>query len=161
MLAMQLRAVPKRVRGRVALLGDDVLRVRPGGRAWSPVEVIGHLIDTMEHWRVRAELVAREDRPAFDPFDQNSCVIDAGYQHAALGTLLRRLDSACETFAAVVERLPEEQLARTGLHPEYGELSLRRCITVPLDSIDEHLDEIGRAVGVAMESDRRGVLEGA
>jgi uncharacterized damage-inducible protein DinB len=145
-LAAQLRGVPARVAACTSDVRDEALRARPAAGEWSAIEVVGHLIDKLEVWRARVQQTANEDGPVLDPYDQDELVRRANYQGGELHTLLASLTDAAERFASAVERLDAAALERRCRHGEYGDITLQDCITLPLRSVDEHLDQIGRAI---------------
>lgn len=145
-LAERIQEVPQRVASHVSAATDDGLRARPAPGEWSAIEVVGHLADKLEIWRRRVERVATEDRPELDPYDQDELVRNAKYQDADLDGLIGSLRTSAQLFADVVRKLADGALNRSGRHGEYGDVTLRDCITRPLDSVDDHLVQIDRAL---------------
>jgi len=143
--ANQLRAIPATFRAAVEGVDDDALRQRPAAGEWSAIEVLGHMIDKMQEWTRRVERVAVEERPALPGYDQDALVRERAYQHADVEALLARLDDACERFASVVERLPDDVLGREGVHAEYGPFTIRQCVEAPLASVPEHVAQVKAA----------------
>ncbi len=143
--ANQLRVIPATFRVAVEGVDDDALRRRPASGEWSAIEVLGHMIDKMQEWTRRVERVAVEERPALPGYDQDALVRDRAYQHADVEALLARLDDACERFAAVVERLPDDALERQGVHAEYGPFTIRQCVEAPLASVPDHVAQLKAA----------------
>ncbi len=145
-LANALDDVPARVAEAVGRPGDEALRRRPGPDEWSAIEVVGHIVDKMGIWRQRVQLIAAEDRPVLELYDQDRLVQARGYQTAALEELLAISWERCRTFAQVLRNLPPESANRRGLHAEYGEITLLRCVEIPLESIDAHLEQLRAAL---------------
>ena len=67
------------------------------------------------------------------------------YQHANPDVLFEQLRQACERFATLVERVPISALQREGVHEEFGPVTLRRCIELPIESAPEHLEQLRAA----------------
>jgi len=143
--AAQLRAIPDAFRSALRGADDAALRRRPAPREWSAIEVLGHMIDKMEEWTRRVERVAAEERPALPGYDQDALVRERAYQHADPEVLLARLAGACERFATVVERLPDDALGRHGVHGEHGPFTLRQCVEAPLASVPDHMAQLKAA----------------
>lgn len=139
--AAQLRAVPGEFE-RALSKDDQAIRRRPAAGEWSAIEVLGHMIDKMQNWSHRVEVVLVEDRPALPGYDQDVYVRERDYQHAAPATLLAQLRQECEHFAAIVERVPDAALERVGVHEEVGPITLRQCIEAPVESASEHLEQL-------------------
>lgn len=108
--------------------------------------VIGHLVDKLTVWRARVERTAAEDCPTLDPYDQDELVRRANYQTANLESVIESLRSAAVCFAHVTESLGIGDLERPCRHGEFGDISLRDCLTLPLESVDDHPAQIDRAV---------------
>jgi hypothetical protein len=143
--AAQIREIPT-VFCRALLLSDDpAIRHRPAASEWSAVEVVGHIIDKMQIWTSRVERLMVEERPALPAYDQDALVREHDYLHADPDVLFEQLRQACERFATLVERTPISALQREGVHEEVGQMTLRRCIELPLESAPEHLEQLRAA----------------
>jgi hypothetical protein len=142
--AAQMREIPVVFRG--ALLNDDhAIRHRPADGEWSAIEVVGHMIDKMRIWTSRVERIMAEEKPALPTYDQDALVREHDYQHAEPAVLFKQLRQECERFASLIERIPASALEREGVHEEFGPMTLRQCITVPLESSHEHLKQLRAA----------------
>ena len=142
--AAQIREIPPVFR--MALLSDDhAIRHRPAAGEWSAIEVVGHMINKMQIWTSRAELIMVEERPALPAYDQDALVRDHDYQHADPEAVFEQLRQECERFAILVERVPTSALQREGVHEEFGPMTLRQCIEAPLESAQEHLEQLRAA----------------
>lgn len=143
--AAQIREIPTVFRRALLLSDDHAIRHRPAAGEWSAVEVVGHMIDTMQIWTTRAERLLVEERPALPAYDQDALVREHDYQHADPDVLFEQLRQACERFATLVEHTPGSALQREGVHEEFGPMTLRRCIELPLESAPEHLEQLRSA----------------
>jgi hypothetical protein len=143
--AAQLREIPVSYRKALYLHDEQIIRFRPAAGEWSAIEVVGHMVDKMFHWSRRVERIWHEYRPTLPGFDQDEVVRAQGYQEADPDQLLEKLREQCNSFAALVESLPDEALERVGIHSEYGPLTIKRCIQLPLGSVQEHLEQLDNA----------------
>jgi hypothetical protein len=141
-----LRAVPVDFGNSLAGVSDAAIRHRPAEGEWSAIEVTGHLVDKMRAWCTRVERVAAEEQPFLAGYDQDEYVRVADYQHGGLDQILSDLSSACERFAAVVDEREDADLERQGVHGERGPITLRECIELPLESVNEHLAQLRAAL---------------
>ncbi|HLG00860.1 MAG TPA: DinB family protein [Acidimicrobiia bacterium] len=148
-LAETIRGVPARVASAVAGANDDALRRRPARGEWSPIEVVGHLADKFEIWLARAAAVVATVGGTIDPYDQDAVVRDRGHQGADVGALLDKVRASCDAFADAIATWNEAALAHTAFHPEYGMITARECIELPLASVHDHLRQIEEALGAA------------
>ena len=90
---------------RALLRDDDAIRHRPAAGEWSAVEVVGHMIDTMQIWTSRVERLMGEERPALPRYDQDALVRDNDYLHADPEVVCEHLRQECKRFAILVEHI--------------------------------------------------------
>ncbi|MDI1240641.1 MAG: DinB family protein [bacterium] len=122
-----LSATPGAVR---ALLGDvsEEWTVSKGDHEnWEPYDIIGHYIYAEEaDWIPRAKVIlAQADGRAFPPFDRYG-----QFERSNGKSLAELLDEFARIRAENIEilrswALVDEELGLTGVHPEFGEVSLR------------------------------------
>jgi hypothetical protein len=140
----QIREIPAVFR--MTLLSDEyAIRHRPAAGEWSAIEVVGHMIDKMWIWTGRVERLLTGERPALPAYDQDALVREHDYQHADPEVLFEQLRQECERFASLIERVPVAALERTGVHEEFGPITIRQCIAAPLESSSEHLKQLRAA----------------
>ena len=143
--AAQIREIPTVFRRALFLNDDYAIRHRPAAGEWSAVEVVGHMIDKMQIWTSRVERLMVEERPALPRYNQDALVREHDYLHADPDVLFEHLGQACERFATLVEGIPSSALQREGVHEEFGPMTIRQCIAVPLESSSEHLKQLRAA----------------
>ena len=130
-------------------LSRDWTTPNEGPETWSPFDVVGHLIDAEEtDWLVRTRIIlsdAPESERRFQPFDR--------FRHRGANegrplselldrfTLLRRgsLSDLREL------RLTPQDLRRTGIHPEFGAVTLDQLLAT---WVAHDLGHIGQVVRV-------------
>ena len=119
-----------------------------GGESWSPFDVMGHLIHgERTDWMPRAELIlAKGDSVPFEPFDRFA---QLRVSHGrSLGELLATF---AELRAANLRRLQElapgpAELARRGLHPELGPVTLGQHLCTWVAHDLSHIAQIARVM---------------
>jgi len=120
-----------------------------GAETWSPLDIVGHLIDGEEtDWIPRARIILAQgpDR-RFVPFDRFRHL-----QERAIATLEERLERFATLRAANVETLrgwslTAEQLALTGEHPEFGSVTLAQLLATWVAHDLDHVMQIARIMG--------------
>lgn len=122
--------------------------VTDGPRTWSPRVVVGHLIHGEEtDWIPRARLILEhgEARP-FTPYDRFAQFRRFG--RTPLPALIRMFSQARERNLAVLRRwrLTQRQLALTGIHPEFGRVSLGQLIATWVAHDLGHTVQIARTM---------------
>lgn len=128
-------------------LPETWVRATEGDGTWSPYDVIGHLIHAERtDWIPRARhILAGETRP-FEPFDRTAQF--ARSHGKSLGELLAAFaDLRRESVAALVEmKLTEDELARRGLHPELGEVTLGQLVATWVVHDLDHVAQVARTM---------------
>ena len=125
-----LRSTPAVVRSMASGLSDDWTASSRDQNSWGVFDVVGHLIHADEtDWVPRAEVILAQgdDRnfPTFDRFGQFEKA-----QGKTLGLLLDEFDEVRRECLATLRDwdLTDEQLELRGVHPEFGEVSLRQLL---------------------------------
>ena len=150
--------------GRTPAVLDALLRQLPdewthrneGPDTWSPYDVMGHLIHGEKtDWIPRMNIMlsdAAERR--FEPFDRFAQL--SGSRDPALEDLLDEFRTLREANIAGLRSriLTEDDLERTGIHPELGTVTLRQLITT---WVVHDLDHISQIVRVLASHHKEGV----
>jgi hypothetical protein len=143
-----LERTPAVLRAMLEGLPEPWIASNEGGDSWSPFDVVGHLVHgERTDWMARAELiVASGERVAFQPFDRFA-QFEAS-RGKSIGELL-------ETFAGLragnLRRLRElapgpAELARRGLHPELGPVTLGQHLSTWVSHDLSHIGQIARVM---------------
>jgi len=144
-------AILERTPAAVGALLDGVpdvwARATEGEGTWSPYDVVGHLVHgERTDWMPRARhILSGESRP-FEPFDRMAQFDESGGK--SLGELLAtftelRRDSVAGLLAL---NLGEDDLARTGRHPELGEVTLGQLLATWVVHDLDHVAQIARTM---------------
>ena len=125
-----LGRTPAVVRSMVSGLSDDWTASSELKDVWGVFDVVGHLIHADEtDWIPRAEVILAqgEDRdfPAFDRFGQFE-----KSRGKTLSELLDEFDAIRKECIATVRgwELTDEKLELRGVHPEFGEVTLKQLL---------------------------------
>lgn len=119
-----------------------------GSDTWSAIDVVGHLIFGEEtDWVPRARIIlAQGAHTSFQPFDRI-----AMFERFAGWPLARLLDRFAELRRENLElvrswQLSDAQLDLTGLHPEFGSVTLRQLLATWVVHDLTHLAQIVRVL---------------
>lgn len=121
-------------------------REAPG--TWSPFEILGHLIHGEKtDWMPRTRMILEHGTlMTFPPFDRE------GHAEAIRGRTLEQLLEEFETLrAANVDalaslHLTEDDLAREGVHPAFGRVTLAQHLATWVAHDLDHLCQIARVM---------------
>jgi len=124
-------------------------RIDEGADTWSPFDIVGHLIDGEEtDWIPRARIIlAQGAERRFVPFDRFRHLRDRAT--ATLTDRLKRFAALRAENVATLRgwALTPEQLALTGVHPEFGEVTLTQLLATWVAHDLDHLMQIARIMG--------------
>jgi uncharacterized damage-inducible protein DinB len=142
---LQIKAL-KETPGRLAALLNDVPRDawvhRPAPGAWAPVEVLAHLADLELAYGVRLRLMLTSDRPALPRFDQNRLAERAHYLAWPPQLALERFRVRRGDSLEILEGSGAEELARIGIHPTRGEMTVADMVALMLAHDTGHVGQI-------------------
>jgi len=120
-----------------------------GADTWSPFDIVGHLIDGEEtDWIPRARIIlAQGSDRRFAPYDRFRHLRDRAT--ASLGGRLERFAALRAENVSTLHgwSLTPEQLTLTGVHPEFGEVTLAQLLATWVAHDLDHLMQIARIMG--------------
>ncbi|MBS1601357.1 MAG: DinB family protein [Bacteroidetes bacterium] len=111
------------------LIGDlpeTVLRRNLVAGKWSAFENIAHLTAYQPVFIKRLERMQEESSPRFDRYIAEQDPMFAPTLQKGLGELLADIDLQRSRIIAQCSSMDDATLARTGIHPKYGEFSIRQ-----------------------------------
>lgn len=122
-------------------------RATEGEGTWSPYDVIGHLLHgERTNWMPRARHILAGERRPFEPFDRTAQFTESEGKslHELLATFT---DARRENVAALAGmNLTDEDLERTGLHPELGTVTLGQLLAAWVVHDMDHVAQIARTM---------------
>jgi hypothetical protein len=116
------RATPALLRVFYADLPPDALHDAVD-EGWSPLHVLGHLLDTEEVIVGRMRRIVEEQRPFIRSIDATARLESSGYLRRDVASLLHTFESRRAEGLDWLKAMTPEQLARLGEHDEAGEIS--------------------------------------
>jgi len=143
-----LKRAPNVLNAYLSGLSDDWLHNNEGAHTWSPYDVLGHLIvGEKTDWMVRARIILgnAEDK-RFKPFDRFTQL--RADQNRSVSDMLKEFS---ELRSHNLEELrafdiTQEQLKLTGIHPEFGEVTLSQLLSTWTMHDLNHISQISRVM---------------
>lgn len=138
-----LTRTPTTLNGLLRGLSDEWVMSDEGPETWSPFQVLGHLAHIEEtDWMDRTvKILAEGAPPLLEPVDR-----EAGFARFAGWTTVEVLDHFEATRTANLSLLgtlvTAADLERLGIHPTFGEVTLRRLLAAWAVHDLNHLDQI-------------------
>jgi DinB superfamily len=147
--ARRLQAAAGRIRASAAVRPEDALTdPDPGsGERWDRGQVLAHVAEMLPYWAQQAELVAsgrqREfGRVSSDPDRVGAIERD---RREDPGRLLGRVDEGVAVVLALLDRLDDQDLARSGHHQTLGDMTVAEIVDrFAVAHLEEHADQLDR-----------------
>ena len=144
-------------------MDDEATRARPAPGAWSPLEVMGHLVDSASNNHQRFVRALEREDLVFDGYDQDAWVRRNGYRELDWSFLVSLWESYNLLLLAVVARIPADvldrprtrhNLDRIGWRPVAPDepATLRQLVDDYYGHLRHHLEQIERTVAAAGDS---------
>ena len=138
MIDAYLSGVPT-LRKAVAAMSREQLTARPVAGKWSTLEVVCHLADFDPILADRMKRVIAEDRPQLLGADEKRFAAALAYHQRDVEEELALVEQTRAQMARILRTLPDEALARVGVHNERGELTLERLLTTATNHLPHHV----------------------
>jgi hypothetical protein len=142
------RATPGTLRALLAGLPDPWLAATEGPETWNPFDVVGHLIHgERTDWIPRVEhILAHGDSAPFPPFDREGMFTASNGK--SLAQLLNEFETLRAESLARLEALAltDADLARIGLHPQFGRVTMRQHLATWVAHDLSHLAQVVRVM---------------
>jgi hypothetical protein len=136
-----LAAFPEQLKRQLHGLEEAALRFRPAPDQWSIMEIVGHIVDVGALWPARIRQMLATDNPALAAVDPD-WVRQRDYHNKQPGFLLLTLAEQRAEFVEFVRVLRPAQLARPGIHPTRGPLTVEQGIAALADHDRGHSQQI-------------------
>ena len=140
-----LTATPPAVRAIVEGAAPEAMQFRESAEGWTPHDVLCHIADgEVSDWRPRVGLIMGDGDKRFTPFDRTS-----GHRRYGAWTVPALLDEFDRlrddnlTYLASLN-LDDERLKRTGIHPEFGTVTLDQLLSTWVVHDLAHINQLTR-----------------
>lgn len=144
-----LTATLDEVRTLTTGIAAAVLGRPPAAGEWSPAQVLSHLSDNDMVWGTRVRMIVTDDRPLLVPYDQEVWTERFSHLDADPSAALTRWIALRQANLAIWRSLSDAEWARTGMHPERGEQTVREIVALLAGHDVVHSDQIRRGIAAA------------
>lgn len=142
-----LSRTPETLEKLLSGLSDEWLHNNEGGESWSPYDIVGHLVHGEKtDWPERTQIILFKEDKHFRPFDRTAMFEESkGKSINALLSEFRslRLKNIEEMKSY---NLDNEKLNMKGIHPKFGEATLRQLLSTQVVHDLSHLAQIARVM---------------
>ena len=128
-------------------LPDPWIKNNEGPKTWSPFDVLGHLIHGEKtDWMVRTRLILEDSQTPFEPFDRFAQIKES--QGKTMQDLLNEFKDLREQNLIDLQNLSlsEDQLAKKGVHPEFGDITCRQLLAAWVVHDQGHIVQVSRVM---------------
>jgi hypothetical protein len=125
------------------------LDVRPFEGEWTVREIVHHLCDGELGSAIRLRRLIAEDRPVLPGYDEMEYSRRLHYDERPIGPSLDAMAAARAATLDLVERLSDDEWARTGTHTEQGPYSVEAWLRDYAAHPHDHADQVRRVVAAA------------
>lgn len=128
-------------------LPDDWTKNNEGGDTWSPYDVMGHLIHgERTDWMTRTKMILSGEHKTFPVFNRTAMFEES--KGKSLHDLLTEFKSVRSENLKTLRslNLTEKDFDKTGIHPKFGEVTLRQLLSTWTIHDLTHLAQVARVM---------------
>jgi len=129
-------------------LDDDWIFNNEGPQTWSPFDVVGHLIHGEKtDWMVRVKIIMSDNTDkSFYPFDRFAQFEES--KGKTLDELLNQFKDLRRKNLEILMALSisDQDLEKTGIHPEFGTVSLKQLLATWVVHDLSHIGQVSRVM---------------
>jgi len=143
----QLQRTPKVLNELLKNLDDSLILTNEGPNTWSPYDIIGHLIHCEKtDWLPRAKIILSDsENKTFEPFDRFAQLRNERQDFTLLLQSFEKL--RIHNIQSLQEmNLTNDDLAKEGVHPEFGKVNLKQLLCSWVVHDWNHLQQISRVL---------------
>lgn len=143
-----LERTPKVLELMLENLSDEWTMNNEGPETWSPYDILGHLIHGEQaDWITRTKIILSDsDNKAFIPFDRFAQFEES--KGKSLTDLFDEFKKARDKNLKFLKgfNLSEEDFDKTGIHPKFGDITLRQLLSTWTVHDLSHIAQIARVM---------------
>ena len=145
-----LERTPKLLKLLLRGLSEDWVHQNEGEHTWSPYDIIGHLIHGEKtDWIPRAKIILSEELDkTFKPFDRFAQFENS--KGKGIEELLNEFQQLrnVNLFELQAMNINEQQFEQTGIHPEFGKVTLEQLLATWIVHDLSHINQISRVLAM-------------
>jgi hypothetical protein len=149
-----LSRTPDVLRALLSNLSEDWTMINEGPDTWTSFDVLGHLVHLEKtDWLVRAEVILSEGDKRFEPVNR-TVQIKENVGKSLEQLLMEFTELRSQNIALLKSKnLQESDMNRTGIHPEFGGVTLAQLLSTWTVHDLTHLSQIIRVMANHYKTD--------
>lgn len=138
----EIRKLPSSLEAAVKGLSDAQLDTpyRLGG--WTVRQVVHHIADSHMNAFIRMKLTLTENHPTLKPYDQDRWAALVDSARLPIEPSLALVRGLHTRWAALLDTVSDNEWTRAAYHPENGEMTLEKILTVYAGHGEKHVGTI-------------------
>lgn len=141
-----IRQFPAKLRALVDGLSAEDLTTRFLPDEWTVAQIVHHCADSHMNSIIRLKLILTEDIPPLKGYYEKQWAMLIDGIQANLEPSLHILEGLHARWVQVWESLTEAQWQRTGIHSEFGEITLDQLLDIYDDHCRTHIEQIEKVL---------------
>ena len=149
-----LERTPKVLEQLLSNLSDIWVENNEGTDTWSPYDIIGHLIHGEQtDWISRAKMIIDMNPEPFPPFDREAQFKNP--KTKSINELLEEFGLLRKKNLEILKgsKINEENLKKKGIHPVFGEVTLKQLLSTWVVHDLSHIRQIARVMAKQYKDD--------
>ena len=138
----KIRDLPQILEGALKGLNDAQLDTPYRAGGWTVRQVVHHIADSHMNAFIRMKLALTEDHPPLKPYDQDRWAALVDSTRLPVDSSLAIVRGLHHRWTALMDSMPDAQWGRTAHHPENGEMTVERILTVYAGHGEKHVGQI-------------------
>ena len=122
-----------------------------GDKGWTITEIICHLRDFDEFFRLRAMMMREQEYPALPAYDHEALAIERAYNSQDITAVFTDWCAKRDQFITFFQNLTEEEWGRAGVHPERGHFTMLDALFQIVTHDGVHLEQLTRMLSMKYE----------
>jgi uncharacterized damage-inducible protein DinB len=141
-----LAATPRKLERLTRGLIGTRAAAKPAPGKWSAKDIVCHLADCELVYGVRYRKILSEENVTLMPFDQDAWA-DSLYRKGSLKVSLAVFKALRAAHIALLKSVPPADRAKSGMHPDYGALTLQQIVVHLADHDKNHVAQVAARIG--------------
>jgi hypothetical protein len=149
-----LERTPSVIEALLKGLDDDWTMQNEGGETWSAFDIVGHYIHGEKtDWIPRMQIILGDGDKHFKPFDRFAQFTES--KGKTLDQLLGEFDVLRKESLAILNGISftDEMFDRTGIHPKFGDVTLRQLLSTWVVHDLTHIHQLSRVLAKQYEKE--------
>src|SRR5262245_64687175 len=142
----EIRQLPSRLEALLKGLSDAQLDAPSGEGEWTIRQVVHHLADSHMNSFIRLKLILTEDKPPLKLYNQEAWALLPDTHQFPIPPTLQLLHGLHSRWITLFETVGDADWARSGYHPEIGDVTVDDLLQIYAQHCQEHLAQIKRAL---------------